>query len=267
MSKSTPSPGSMIRGQSSRLIRFGDFEVNIAAGELRKNGTKIKLQDQPFRVLVALLARPGEVVTREELRAELWPDDTYVDFDRSLNTAVNKLREALGDSASHPKMIETFPRRGYRFVGQVDGTPVSAIDPRAATAQTETSKEAALVRARQQLKLALIACTVLLGLVLVAIFVAGFGLRTGSEPAQPLKFVLAPGEDVHDPGHLSRRTACRLRDVRGRRRLVDPRPDERTAPRDSRHRSAQGPFGSPDTRSVGFGLGDVSLPKLLHGLR
>ena len=202
MSKSTPSPPGMIRGPSSdpsgRLIRFGEFEVDLAAGELRKNGAKIKLQDQPFRVLTALLARPGEVVTREELRAELWPDDTYVDFDRSLNTAVNKLREALGDSANRPKLIETLPRRGYRFVGQVDGTPVSAIDPRAATAQTETSKEAALVRARQELKLALIPCTVL-GLVLVAIFVAGFGLRTGSEPAQPLKFVLAPGEDVHDP--------------------------------------------------------------------
>ena len=116
---------------ASRLIRFGEFEVDLAAGELRKNGTKIRLQDQPFRMLKVLLARPGEVVTREELRAELWPDDTYVDFDRSLNTAANKLREALGDSASRPTLIETLPRRGYRFVGQVESpsespTPVHA---------------------------------------------------------------------------------------------------------------------------------------------
>lgn len=97
------------------------FEVDLAAGELRKGGVKIKLQDQPFRVLVALLARPGEVVTREELREKLWRDGTFVDFDRGVNTAINKIREALGDSASHPRFVETLPRRGYRFVGPVDG--------------------------------------------------------------------------------------------------------------------------------------------------
>ena len=106
---------------SSRLIRFGVFEVDLAAGELRKSGVKIKLQDQPFRVLAALLARPGEVVTREELREKLWRDGTFVDFDRGVNTAINKIREALGDSASHPRFVETLPRRGYRFVGPVEG--------------------------------------------------------------------------------------------------------------------------------------------------
>ena len=105
---------------ASRLIRFGEFEVDLAAGELRKGGVKVRLQDQPFRMLAVLLARPGEVVTREELRAELWRDDTYVDFDRSLNTAANKLREALGDSASRPRFVETLPRRGYRFLGRIE---------------------------------------------------------------------------------------------------------------------------------------------------
>ena len=109
MPNSNPSP---------RSIRFGDFEVNIAAGELRKNGTKIKLQDQPFRVLTALLARPDEVVTREELRTELWPDDTYVDFDRSLNTAVNKLREAIGDSASRPETDRNAAPAGVSIPGE-----------------------------------------------------------------------------------------------------------------------------------------------------
>jgi TolB-like protein/DNA-binding winged helix-turn-helix (wHTH) protein/Tfp pilus assembly protein PilF len=106
----------------SRLIlRFGVFEVDLRAGELRKQGVRIKLQEQPFQVLTVLLQRPGEVVTREELRSQNWPPDTFVDFDNSLNTAINKLREALGDSAESPRFIETLPRRGYRFIGSVDG--------------------------------------------------------------------------------------------------------------------------------------------------
>ena len=94
-------------------LRFGTFDVDLRAGELRKQGKRTKLQEQPFRVLTVVLQRPGEVVTREELRNENWPPDTFVDFDNSLNTAVNKLREALGDSADNPRFIETLPRRGY----------------------------------------------------------------------------------------------------------------------------------------------------------
>lgn len=101
-------------------VRFGVFELNIQAGELRKNGVKLKLQEQPFRVLTVLLEHAGEVVTREELKQWLWPDDTFVDFDNSLNTAVNKLREVLNDSASSPRFVETVPRRGYRFVAPVE---------------------------------------------------------------------------------------------------------------------------------------------------
>jgi cholera toxin transcriptional activator len=101
---------------SGRIARFGVFELDLAVGELRKNGAKLRLQEQPFRVLALLLERAGDVVTREELRQKLWPADTFVDFDHSLNTAVNKLRETLGDSASNPRYIETLARRGYRFI-------------------------------------------------------------------------------------------------------------------------------------------------------
>src|SRR5438445_374862 len=105
--------------RSRSILRFGVFEVDVRAGELRKQGVRIKLQEQPFHVLTVLLQRPGEVVTREELRSENWSADTFVDFDHSLNTAVNKLREALGDSASNPRFIETVARRGYRFIAEV----------------------------------------------------------------------------------------------------------------------------------------------------
>src|SRR5258707_10681600 len=103
------------------VLRFGTFEVDLRAGELRKQGVRIKVQEQPFHVLTVLLQRPGEVVTREELRNQNWPPDTFVDFDNSLNTAINKLREALGDSADNPRFIETLPRRGYRFIAPVTG--------------------------------------------------------------------------------------------------------------------------------------------------
>jgi TolB-like protein/Tfp pilus assembly protein PilF len=97
-------------------VRFGSFELDLRGGELRKEGVKIKLQEQPFQILAMLLASPGQVVTREELRRRLWPSDTFVDFDHSLNKAINKLREALGDSADSPRFIETLAKRGYRFM-------------------------------------------------------------------------------------------------------------------------------------------------------
>src|SRR6516165_4326438 len=103
------------------ILHFGTFEVDAHAGELRKQGKRVKLQDQPLQVLEVLLHRPGEVVTREEVRSQIWPQDTFVDFDNSLNTAINKLREALGDSADNPRFIETLPRRGYRFLAPVSG--------------------------------------------------------------------------------------------------------------------------------------------------
>src|SRR6202795_1164742 len=100
-------------------VQFGLFEVDLQARELRKAGVKIKLNDQPFQVLTVLLERPGEVVTREELQTRLWPADTFVDFDLSLNTAVKKLRQALGDESDNPRFVETLYRRGYRFIAPV----------------------------------------------------------------------------------------------------------------------------------------------------
>jgi DNA-binding winged helix-turn-helix (wHTH) protein/tetratricopeptide (TPR) repeat protein len=100
----------------SQRVQFGSFELDLQAGELRNNGERVRLQDQPFKLLAMLLERPGQVITREELRTKLWPTDTFVDFDHSLNRAINKLREALGDSAEVPRFIETLPKRGYRFL-------------------------------------------------------------------------------------------------------------------------------------------------------
>lgn len=108
--------------KSSRVTRFGLFELDHSAGELRKSGVKLRLQGQPFQVLALLLERAGEVVTREELQQKLWPSDTFVDFDHSLNTAINKVREALGDSAANPRYVETLARRGYRFIAPVQAS-------------------------------------------------------------------------------------------------------------------------------------------------
>lgn len=107
-----------------RLFRFGLYEADVRSGELRKNGVKQKIQGQPFEVLVALLERPNEVVTRDELRERLWPQDTFVDFDHSLNTAINKVRDVLGDTATNPRFLETLPKRGYRFIAPVQAQDV-----------------------------------------------------------------------------------------------------------------------------------------------
>jgi TolB-like protein/DNA-binding winged helix-turn-helix (wHTH) protein/Tfp pilus assembly protein PilF len=112
-----------------RVLRFDNFELDVRAGELRKRGVKLRLQGQPLQVLAALLNRPGDVVTREELRAQIWTADTFVDFDHSLHNAIARLREVLGDSAETPRYIETLPRRGYRFIGQVDGAEVQSLSP------------------------------------------------------------------------------------------------------------------------------------------
>ena len=119
------------------ILRFGDFEVDAATGLLRRRGVRVKLQDQPLQILLMLLLRPGQAVTREELRKTLWPSDTFVDFDHSLNSAVMRLREALGDSAERPRFVETLPKRGYRFLAPV--TPVST-DTQSPTENPRSSK-------------------------------------------------------------------------------------------------------------------------------
>src|SRR4051794_9062629 len=114
---------------SNEVVRFGIFEADLARAELRKKGLRIRLQEQPFRVLVALLQRPGEMVSREELIRRLWPDGTVVDFDRGLNAAVNRLRQALSDSADVPRYIETVARRGYRFIGHIENSIAAGASP------------------------------------------------------------------------------------------------------------------------------------------
>ena len=116
-----PRNGKFAVHNGNQTIRFGGFEVDLHAGEIRKSGSRIKLQDQPFRVLQILLERRGELVTREELQSRIWPEDSFGDFDHAVNVAVGKLRAALGDSAENPSFIETVPRRGYRFVALDEG--------------------------------------------------------------------------------------------------------------------------------------------------
>src|SRR5262249_3450377 len=111
---------SEMNSANDTVIRFGDFEADLRTQELRRRGIKLRLPNQSFVVLSMLLERPGELVTREQLRERLWPGDTFVEYDQGLNAAVNRLREALGDSADRPRFIETLPRRGYRFLGTTE---------------------------------------------------------------------------------------------------------------------------------------------------
>jgi eukaryotic-like serine/threonine-protein kinase len=108
---------------TARFARFGSFEADLQERKLTKSGYRIRLQEQPFRILELLLERPGQIVTREEIRQRLWSHDTFVEFDDALNTAVRKLRESLNDSADNPRFLETIPRRGYRFVAPIAWPP------------------------------------------------------------------------------------------------------------------------------------------------
>lgn len=125
---------SLVSASSQRYMRFGSFEADLERGELRREGVRVRLQEKPFQVLAVLLEQAGELVTREELCQRLWPSDSTVNYDANLNTALNKLRQALGDSADAPVYIETAPRRGYRFVAEVEASSMSLRPPRAASA-------------------------------------------------------------------------------------------------------------------------------------
>lgn len=124
---------------TGRLFQFGVFEANEAAGELRKTGVRIKLHSQAFQLLIMLLERPSDVVTREEMRQRLWGEDTFVDFDHGLNTAVNKIREALGDSAAKPRYIETVSGKGYRFMAPVKLRVVVKVPEKESASLAETA--------------------------------------------------------------------------------------------------------------------------------
>jgi len=127
-------------------LRFGPFEVDLHSGELRTNGSKIRLQPQPFQLLSILLEHPGELVTREEIRQRLWSSDTFVDFEHSLNTSIKKLREALGEEAGTPRYIETLPRRGYRFIGHVEPVETRSPSPETESRHESTAIDAGAVR-------------------------------------------------------------------------------------------------------------------------
>ena len=168
---------------NGRILHFGVFEVDARAGELRKSGLKIKLQEQPLQILTLLLEHPGEVVTREEIQRKLWPTDTFVDFEHSLNTAVTKLRQALGDDADNPRFIETLPRRGYRFVGAVNGKQ----EPLTAALPTLTLDEPPPIHARISrvwIVLSGVAAVALL-LSIVAVTLGLWQKRQSSQPTMP----------------------------------------------------------------------------------
>src|SRR5690349_8261610 len=110
----------MADAATARRYRFGIFEVDAGSGELRRQGIRVKLNAQPFQVLLMLLERPGELLTREEISRQLWPEGTFVDYEHGVNSAVNRIREALGDTAGNPRFIETLARRGYRFIAPVE---------------------------------------------------------------------------------------------------------------------------------------------------
>jgi DNA-binding winged helix-turn-helix (wHTH) protein len=124
---------------SERRYRFGVFEADAAAGELRRQGLRVKLNTQPFQMLLMLLERPGVVLTREEISRALWPDGTFVDYDHGVNSAVNRIRKALGDKAGHPRFVETLARRGYRFIAPVEqiGQPADSPPPAEAIAEPD----------------------------------------------------------------------------------------------------------------------------------
>jgi DNA-binding winged helix-turn-helix (wHTH) protein len=172
---------SLVNGDStvnngSRTIRFGAFEADLHAGEVRKSGCRIKLQEQPFKVLQILLEHPGSLVTREELQTRIWPQESYGDFDHAVNVAVGKLRTALGDSADNPSFIETVPRRGYRFVAPLETPPVEApLPPAPPPVATPTPAQGRLGR-----KLAWAALVIALGVLLI-----GLGLWLGRRNARP----------------------------------------------------------------------------------
>jgi len=178
--------------QVNQFVRFGPFEVNVRTEELRRNGQKVKLQSQPIRILSILIEKPGELVTREDLQRRIWPEDTFVDFEHSLNTAVKKLRQALEDDAENPVYIETLPKRGYRFIGMVRNEPAQAIEAsgRADSGEGSPQPEAPKRGRRSRWRyLAIVAGTLLATIAVLWL------VRAASTPAEqaPRLLVTIPG--------------------------------------------------------------------------
>jgi TolB-like protein/DNA-binding winged helix-turn-helix (wHTH) protein/Tfp pilus assembly protein PilF len=184
--------------QSARTFRFGVFQLDVAVGELYKHGIRLKLQDQPIQVLTVLLQRPGDVVTRDELRQRLWGEGTYVDFDHSLNISVNKLRDALGDSASAPRFIETLPRKGYRFIAPVGSDQPAAETPVAAPEATPPVGTETLdppKKARKYLALAITLAVVLVFVGLI-VWMRSWPAAAAKQPGGKMLMAVLPFENL-----------------------------------------------------------------------
>jgi Tol biopolymer transport system component/DNA-binding winged helix-turn-helix (wHTH) protein len=243
-----------------RCIRFGEYEADLASGELRKSGKRLPLQEQPFQVLAALLDRPGEVVTREHLRGRLWPGQPFVDFDQGLNTAINKLRDALGDSAANPRFIETLPRRGYRFTFTLE-PPLDA----GSVAEEPAPVRSGLVGIRRWRTLLL---------AVGALGLAGIGAwlwwrQPRVESQVPLRrFVLRTPVS----GNIVKRSTAISPDGKriafvhgeGSERLWIQHLDQEQPKPVEGSEGATYPFWSPDSRAVGFGAPLNSRPALMR---
>jgi eukaryotic-like serine/threonine-protein kinase len=239
-----------------RSLRFADFEVDLRAAELRRNGTRVHLQEQPFKVLALLLEHAGEVVTREELRLSLWPSDTFVDFDTSLNTAINKVREAIGDSADKPRFVETLPRQGYRFVGDINPTGGSARSAIEVANVAETPRQLRRIFG------------VLLALVVIAVLLVLLkGINSGKVPAT-IRFEVYP-PDKQEPWLFSlspdgRHLAFTSGGLLWIRSLDTVQPQPLPGTEGAGNALWSAPFWSPDGRFIGF-FADGKLKKIQLG--
>jgi TolB-like protein/DNA-binding winged helix-turn-helix (wHTH) protein/Flp pilus assembly protein TadD len=191
----------MDNGDRSRhILCFGVFEADLETGELRKNGAKVPLQSQPFQVCAILLKRSGELVTREELRQKVWPEDTFVDFDQAVNTAIKKIRIALGDEADNPRFIQTLPGRGYRFICPVlsgEGQTAEAEYPAtAATPIVETGPINQKSSARPRFLVTILVSSLVIALAVI-VYLAGWRMRAGQIPSSgPVMLAVLPFQNL-----------------------------------------------------------------------
>jgi TolB-like protein/DNA-binding winged helix-turn-helix (wHTH) protein/Tfp pilus assembly protein PilF len=219
-----------LKTQPAAVLRFGTFEVDLRAEELRKQGVRVKLQEQPFLVLKALLGRPGEIISREELRSQIWSADTFVDFDNSLNTAINKLRDALGDSAENPRFVETVPRRGYRFLPSVSSDVKGTGSKAGAPSYTPTLER------RRWVVIGGIGCILIVGLIgvglsrfgssrgpIYAIAVMPFGNTSGDPDAEYLSDGIAEGVIDKLSALSNVKVISRTSTFRYKKREIEPR--------------------------------------------
>ncbi len=261
---------------ATKVVRFGLFELNLHEGELRKNGVKLKLLGQPLQILTILVRRRGEVVAREELRAELWPTDTFVDFDHGLNNAIQKIREVLGDSAANPQFIETVPRRGYRFLPSLEvgleSVGLSAngglqegssrgLGPAAPDGKTEIveTKPAQLGRSGRRAGLAWFCAVVALAVTAALLF-----FRELPQQAAMIYSQIVPPEGTGFSSALGYNTTVPVVSPDGKNlAFAASGPDNTSmlwvrpigspqARRLSGTEQAYGPFWSPDSKSIGF---------------